>query len=55
MKKSYISLGGTLLFLCLLVVNLIFKVSPENNTTIVFFTVGFLILFLFQRRKEKRV
>ena len=55
MKKSYISLGGSLLFVCLLIVNLVFKVSPENNTIIIFFIVGFLILFLLQRRNEKRV
>jgi drug/metabolite transporter superfamily protein YnfA len=55
MKRSYIALGGVLLFVCLLIVNLIFKVSPDNNEIIGVFIVLFLILFFAQRRKDTKV
>jgi hypothetical protein len=55
MKKSYITLGGILLFLCLLIGNWILKISPENNTTLGALIVAFLIVFFVQKRKEKRV
>lgn len=54
MKRNYISLGGTLLFLCLLILNLIFKISPENNATLGVFIGIFILLFVLQKRKEKR-
>jgi hypothetical protein len=54
MKRSYISLGGALLFVCLLIGNWMFKVSPESNTTLAVFVGIFLLLFFLQMRKEKR-
>ena len=54
MKRSYMSLIGALLFTCLLIGNLLFKISPENNATIGVFIGLFLLLFFLQMRKEKR-
>jgi hypothetical protein len=54
MKRSYIALGGAILFVSLLIGNLMFKVSPESNTTIAVFIGVFLFLFFIQMRKEKR-
>lgn len=55
MKRSYIALGGALLFVCLLIANLIFKVSPDNNLLIGFFIVALIVVFVVQRRKERKV
>jgi len=54
MKRSYIALGGALLFVFLLIGNWMFKVSPESNSTIAVFIGLFLFLFFLQMRKEKR-
>lgn len=54
MKKSYISLGGVLLFACLFIANWIFEVSPESNVMLAVFAGVFLFLFFVQLRKEKR-
>jgi len=54
MKRSYISLGGALLFVFLLIGNWMFKVSPESNSTIAVFIGIFVFLFFLQMRKEKR-
>jgi len=54
MKRSYIALIGALLFVFLLIGNMMFKVSPESNTTLAVFIGIFLLLFFLQMRKEKR-
>jgi hypothetical protein len=54
MKRSYIALGGALLFVFLLIGNWLFKVSPESNSTIAVFIGLFVFLFFLQMRKEKR-
>jgi hypothetical protein len=55
MKRSYIALGGTLLFVCFLIGNLMFKVSPENNLIICVFIVILSVIFFVQRHKERKV
>jgi len=54
MKKSHIVLGGSLFFACLLIINWITKISPDNNITLIVFSVLFFIMFLVQMLKEKR-
>jgi hypothetical protein len=54
MKRSYITLIGVLLFLVLLMANWIFEISPENNLILGGSVVFFLVVFLIQRRKERR-
>lgn len=55
MKKSKITLIGVLFFVTLLVLNLIFAVSPGNNEMLVVLIGFFLLVYLLQIRKEKRV
>jgi len=55
MKKSKISLIGVLFFVTLLIVNLIFEVSSEINEMLLVLIGFFLLVYLLQLRKEKRV